>query len=118
MTAETLPLVLLPGYMLDETLWDDVAGKLGAPVQRMRLEPGKDLDEIAQGIGQRAPERFVLVGFSLGGYVARKVADAVLDEHRATADDNKPAARMAVDAAMKLEPENLYVDYLDRKQRE
>jgi pimeloyl-ACP methyl ester carboxylesterase len=75
MTAETLPLVLLPGYMLDETLWDDVAGKLGAPVQRMRLEPGKDLDEIAQGIGQRAPERFVLVGFSLGGYVARKVAE-------------------------------------------
>lgn len=70
-----LPLVLLPGYMLDETLWDGVADQLGAPVYRMRLEPGNDLDEIAHGIADGAPERFVLVGFSLGGYVARKVAE-------------------------------------------
>jgi len=46
------------------------------------------------------------------------MADAILDEHKATADENKPAARAAVDVAMRLEPENLYVDFLDRKQRE
>jgi pimeloyl-ACP methyl ester carboxylesterase len=33
------------------------------------------MDEIAAGIAKAAPERFVLVGFSLGGYVARKVAE-------------------------------------------
>ncbi len=75
MTADTLPLVLLPGYMLDETLWDQLAGKLDAPICRMRLEPGDDIDAIAHGIAGRAPERFVLLGFSLGGYVARKVAE-------------------------------------------
>lgn len=70
-----LPLVLLPGYMLDETLWDEVADKLGGPTYRMRLEPGEDLEQIAHGIANGAPKRFVLAGFSLGGYVARKVAE-------------------------------------------
>ncbi|GAB3457550.1 alpha/beta hydrolase [Massilia terrae] len=70
-----LPLVLLPGYMLDETLWDAVAGQLGAPTYRLPLAPGDDIDAIAHGIANAAPERFVLAGFSLGGYVARKVAE-------------------------------------------
>lgn len=70
-----LPLVLLPGYMLDATLWDEVAGQLGAPVYRLPLGPGNDLDEIAHGIANAAPERFVLLGFSLGGFVAPRVAE-------------------------------------------
>jgi pimeloyl-ACP methyl ester carboxylesterase len=76
-----LPLVLLPGFMLDETLWDEVADRLepGAPIHRLRLEPGTTTEEIAHGIARAAPERFVLVGFSLGGYVARKVAELYPD---------------------------------------
>src|SRR5690348_14100790 len=72
-----LPLVLLPGFMLDESLWDEVAPLLEAvaPVYRLRLEPGATTEEIAHGIANGAPERFVLVGFSLGGYIARKVAE-------------------------------------------
>jgi hypothetical protein len=50
--------------------------------------------------------------------MARKVADAILDEHRATVDGDKAAARAAVDVAMTLEPGNRYIDYLDRKQRD
>lgn len=71
------PLVLLPGFMLDETLWDEVVPLLGwqAPVHRLPLGPGATTDEIARSVARAAPERFVLVGFSLGGYIARKVAE-------------------------------------------
>jgi len=71
------PLVLLPGFMLDETLWDEVVPLLQwqAPVHRLPLGPGTTTDEIARSIARAAPERFVLVGFSLGGYIARKVTE-------------------------------------------
>jgi spermidine synthase len=49
---------------------------------------------------------------------ARLVANAILDEHKATADGDMSAARKALSVAMKLEPGNSYVDFLDRKQRE
>lgn len=73
----SFPLVLLPGYMLDESLWDEVVASLhwDAPIHRLRLGPGTTTEEIARGVAQAAPERFVLVGFSLGGYIARKVAE-------------------------------------------
>ena len=75
--ALSLPLVLLPGYMLDESLWDEFVPLLQwpAPVQRLPLGPGTTTEEIARSVAQAAPERFVLVGFSLGGYIARKVAE-------------------------------------------
>ena len=75
--AASLPLVLLPGYMLDESLWDDVVDRLQweAPIYRLPLAPGATTEEIARSVAQAAPERFVLVGFSLGGYIARKVAE-------------------------------------------
>ena len=73
----SLPLVLLPGYMLDESLWDEVVDRLqwDAPIFRLPLAPGATTEEIARSVAQAAPERFVLVGFSLGGYIARKVAE-------------------------------------------
>lgn len=49
---------------------------------------------------------------------ARMVANAILDEHKATADGDRPAARAALHVAEKLEPGNAYVGFLDRKQRE
>lgn len=75
--AVSLPLVLLPGYMLDESLWDEVVDRLqwDAPIVRLPLAPGATTEEIARSVAQAAPERFVLVGFSLGGYIARKVAE-------------------------------------------
>ena len=73
----SLPLVLLPGFMLDETLWDEVVPLLQwpAPAHRLPLGPGTTTEEIARSIARAAPERFVLIGFSLGGYLARKVAE-------------------------------------------
>jgi len=46
---------------------------------------------------------------------ARTVANALLDEHKATADGDRPAARAALRVAVKLEPHNSYVDFLDRE---
>ncbi|XYJ11153.1 alpha/beta fold hydrolase [Telluria sp. B2] len=79
--ALSLPLVLLPGYMLDESLWDEAVDRLqwDAPIHRLPLAPGVTTEEIARSVAQAAPERFVLVGFSLGGYIARKVAELFPD---------------------------------------
>jgi len=49
--------------------------------------------------------------------VARNVVDAIWDEHEATVDGNVIAARSAVSVALKLEPDNMYVRFLDRNQR-
>lgn len=77
MTDEHLPLVLIPGFMLDTTLWDEFAPHFtgNRTVIRMNLAPGETLAEIAHNITQALPERFILAGFSLGGYVARSIVE-------------------------------------------
>jgi len=107
------PLVLLPGFMLDETLWDEVVPLLGwqAPVHRLPLGPGTTTDEIARSIARAAPERFVLVGFSLGGYIARKVAELFPERVAALVlvassleSDTPERARAKQDAIRALDP--------------
>ena len=49
---------------------------------------------------------------------ARSVVDAIWDEHEATALGNATGARSALRSALKLEPDNAYLRYLDRKQTE
>lgn len=76
--AENLPVVLIQGFMLDETLWDDFISafpdsRLFIPVS---LNEGTTIPDIAANIAQKLPERFVLAGFSLGGYVARAIYEA------------------------------------------
>ncbi|EOT0791019.1 MULTISPECIES: alpha/beta fold hydrolase [Klebsiella] len=76
--AENLPVVLIPGFMLNETLWDDFIAAFPdirhfIPVS---LNEGKTIQDIATNIAQKLPERFVLAGFSLGGYVARAIYEA------------------------------------------
>ncbi|MGM8227633.1 alpha/beta fold hydrolase [Cellvibrio sp. ARAG 10.3] len=73
---KTISLVLIPGFMLDETLWDDFCPLLPDhwKVSRAKLTGGNVIKEIAQHIAEQSPERFVLIGFSLGGYVARQLA--------------------------------------------
>ena len=70
------PLLLIPGYMLDETLWDDVLPLLGAdtPFFHGSLREGTTVEEMARRILQASPPRFVLAGFSMGGYIAREMA--------------------------------------------
>jgi spermidine synthase len=69
----------------------------------------------------REPVEFYLTDNSIDEArldTARTVANAILDEHKATADGDKSAARAALRLAVKLEPGNSYVGFLDRKLRE
>ena len=74
--SQPASLVLIPGFMLDETLWNDFCPLLPNhwKVLRTTLAGGNTIKEIAQHIAEQSPERFVLIGFSLGGYVARQLA--------------------------------------------
>jgi len=66
-------ILLLPGFMLDARLWDDVRtgfeafGKLSFG----DITQDDSLEAMAKRVLLNAPPRFVLVGFSMGGYVAQ-----------------------------------------------
>lgn len=68
--------VLIPGYMLDETLWDEFVKHLpdAWSVFHASLVGGRTIREIARHTADLLPQSFVLIGFSLGGYVARQLA--------------------------------------------
>lgn len=66
-------LVLLPGFMCDEDLWTDMIPDLTA-LGRLHfgnVYEDSSLDGMARRVLTLAPARFVLVGFSMGGFVAR-----------------------------------------------
>ena len=73
MTSKTRTLVLLPGYMCDPDLWTDMLPDLTAlgVVQHGDVYADTTLDGMARRVLAEAPDRFVLVGFSMGGFVAR-----------------------------------------------
>jgi hypothetical protein len=48
---------------------------------------------------------------------ARNVVDAIWEEHEATSDADMTRARSALSVALKLEPDNMYLRFLARKQR-
>lgn len=67
------PLVLLPGFMCDADLWTDMLPDLeglGA-LHFGDVYQDDTLEGMAARVLSQAPERFVLVGFSMGGFVAR-----------------------------------------------
>ena len=68
-------IVLVPGYMLDDDLWADVAEALArvGSLSHADLSHDATIEEMASRLLEQAPERFVLIGFSMGGYVAREV---------------------------------------------
>jgi pimeloyl-ACP methyl ester carboxylesterase len=66
-------IVLLPGSMCDSDLWRDMVPDL-APLGQLHhgnLFEDDTLEGMARRVLAGAPERFVLVGFSMGGFVAR-----------------------------------------------
>lgn len=77
MNQKPLSVVLIPGYMLDESLWNEVINEVPKEwnISRATLKEGQTIKEIAQNIAKNAPESFVLIGFSLGGYIARSIVE-------------------------------------------
>lgn len=71
-----LNVLLIPGFMLDQSMWDDLITYLPATwkIQTVDLAGGSSIQSIAQHITENAPDSFVLIGFSLGGYIAREIA--------------------------------------------
>lgn len=69
-------LVLLPGFMCDQDLWTDMVLDLTAlgPIHYGNVYEDGTLDGMARRVLDTAPERFVLIGFSMGGFVARVLA--------------------------------------------
>lgn len=69
-------LVFLPGFMLNEALWDDMRDDLAQLGHLHFGDLGRDssLAAMAERILQEAPEQFVLFGFSMGGFVAQAIA--------------------------------------------
>lgn len=69
----TRSLVLLPGFMCDAELWRDMApdlGKIGT-LHYGNVYQDDTLEGMARRVLAESPQRFVLVGFSMGGFVAR-----------------------------------------------
>lgn len=70
-----MAVVLISGFMADETLWDDVAPSLEAfgPVIPLALREGDTIEAMAEALLPALPAHFHLAGFSMGGYVAREI---------------------------------------------
>ena len=71
--------------MTDRDLWSDVADDLAQVGPVTYGDPSRDatIGAMADRAIAEAPDRFVLVGFSMGGYVARAIARRVPDRVRA-----------------------------------
>lgn len=71
-------LVLVPGLNNTHAVFDGVAAALPAHLQAVALDnPALEtVEAIAQALLARLPERFWLVGFSFGGYVALAMLEA------------------------------------------
>ncbi|MBZ9791124.1 alpha/beta hydrolase [Rhizobium sp. 3T7] len=68
-------IILLPGFMTDASLWDDLLPTLQAiaRVKAIDLSGATTMAEMADLVLAEGPDTFVLIGFSMGGYVAREV---------------------------------------------
>ena len=69
-------LVFLPGFMLNQALWDDMRDDLATLGQLSfgDLRQDSSLAAMADRVLQDAPAQFVLAGFSMGGFVAQAIA--------------------------------------------
>jgi pimeloyl-ACP methyl ester carboxylesterase len=74
--TNTAPLLLLPGLMNDERVWDPIRKALPAG-RDVVVSPTHTADSIAAlaaaALAAMPPGRFAVAGFSLGGYVALEV---------------------------------------------
>lgn len=72
-TPDEPPLLMLPGTLADERVFLPVVERLGIESLSMRMEGATSTAGMARLILDAAPERFSLVGFSLGSIVALEV---------------------------------------------
>lgn len=68
-------MVLLPGVMCDAGLWQEIREELNeyGPLVYGDLSQASSLQAMALACLEQSPARFTLVGFSMGGFVAREM---------------------------------------------
>jgi pimeloyl-ACP methyl ester carboxylesterase len=103
-------ILLVPGFMTDAALWDDMLPALQdlGPITHGDTTYAETIADMAQHVLIDAPEQFALVGFSMGGYVAREIARIapervlalVLVATSARADTPEQTRRKAVSVKM------------------
>jgi pimeloyl-ACP methyl ester carboxylesterase len=69
------PLVFVPGLLCDRRLWEEQIESLGSARETVVANTLHDasIPDMARRILEEAPERFLLAGLSMGGYVALEV---------------------------------------------
>ncbi|WP_299845583.1 alpha/beta hydrolase [uncultured Paracoccus sp.] len=79
-----MALVLAPGFMLDDNLWTDMGDALArfGPIHHVDPTRGHSIEEMAAQTLENVPGRFDLIGFSMGGYVARAIQRAAPERVR------------------------------------
>jgi pimeloyl-ACP methyl ester carboxylesterase len=80
-----MSMLLVPGFMLDADLWHHVTPGLNdfEPIMHVDLSKDSSITDMARRALANAPEAFVLIGFSMGGYVAREIARQAPDRVKA-----------------------------------
>lgn len=69
------PLVMLPALGADSRLWQPVIDKLGTEFDCTVIRgEGKTIEAMADHVLSKAPKEFILVGISMGGYLALEIA--------------------------------------------
>lgn len=68
-------LILLPGLLCDETVWQPQIAAFGSDwqIQVVELRGYNSFDTMAEAVLEQAPPRFALAGHSMGGRVALEV---------------------------------------------
>lgn len=71
-----LDILLIPGFMLDPDLWSDVRAALGRDGRVIDADTTQDLtiEAMADRAIQAMSASAIVIGFSMGGYVARSIA--------------------------------------------
>lgn len=100
-----LPVLMLPGLVLDRRLFEAQVAALGGAVPTLigELAVADTIGAVARTVLAKAPERFALLGLSMGGYVAfeilrqapGRVARLALLDTQARPDDEAARARRA-----------------------
>ena len=80
-----MSILLVPGFMADETLWNDLLPRLApfGPIVHADLRHDSSVEAMARSVLAAAPPSFLLVGFSMGGYVARAIVRQAPERVRA-----------------------------------
>ncbi|WP_347358612.1 alpha/beta hydrolase [Bdellovibrio sp.] len=75
-SQDLIPTVFLPGFLCDERVWSDTIARLTVPgpLVSLHFKDCKNLQDMLNLIVHLPYPRFHLVGFSMGGYVAKLFA--------------------------------------------